>query len=141
MQEFGLSPAEYGLIPPLVTGSYMVGSVVVARFALTIAPFRIMDWAFACQAVAVAILVLPALVGIRSVWGVVVPEIAISTCVGVITTVAMAQSLQIFPERAGSAAGLNASITMLTAACARQPSAPSACPHICRCRFSCWGRR
>jgi DHA1 family bicyclomycin/chloramphenicol resistance-like MFS transporter len=116
LQDFGLSPTQYGLIPPLVTGSYMVGSMVVARFALMMAPFRIMGRAFLCQAAAVAVLVALPLLGVKSVWAVVMPEIVISMCVGVITAVSTAQSLQMFPERAGAAAGLNGSITMLTGA-------------------------
>jgi DHA1 family bicyclomycin/chloramphenicol resistance-like MFS transporter len=116
LREFGLSPAQYGLIPPLVTGTYMIGSVVVARWALSISASDLLRGAFVLQAVSVVTLVSVTLLGHRTLLGIVLPELVISFCVGVITAVAMAESLQIFPERAGAAAGLNGSITMLMAA-------------------------
>jgi DHA1 family bicyclomycin/chloramphenicol resistance-like MFS transporter len=116
LQEFSLSPSQFGLIPPLVTGSYMVGSVVVARLVMKVPAVKLLGWAFVCQFVSICALVgFPAL-GEASVAKFVIPEVVNSACVGGITAIAMAQSLQIFPERAGAAAGLSGCMTMLVAA-------------------------
>jgi DHA1 family bicyclomycin/chloramphenicol resistance-like MFS transporter len=102
----GVSPAEFGLYPPLAVIGFALGTLFVRRAAGRLAPTQLVSIGAAIMAIGALALLLPALIVGPEIWPINAAMIVLVTGLGVLVPTASAQALDAQGEHAGSAAAL-----------------------------------
>ncbi|MEM8553085.1 MAG: multidrug effflux MFS transporter, partial [Pseudomonadota bacterium] len=127
----GITPAEFGLYPPLSVAGFIIGASLVRRLSDALAPARLASLGLAVMAFGVTIMAVFPLGGVAHKHLYTLGMVFVATGLGLFLPTAIAAALQRFPERAGTAASIQGCFQMLGASCgafltgAFQESAPT----------------
>ena len=110
--QLGVSPAEYGLYPPLAVSGFVIGGIVVRRLSGRIAPRRIAAVGLGIMATALAVMLALPAAGLVHKHAFNATMVANVTGLGVFLPTAIAMALQRFAGRAGTAAALQGFVQM-----------------------------
>lgn len=101
-----VSPAEFGLYPPLAVLGFAVGTIFVRGASAKLAPSRLVAIGALLMGLGALALLVPALTVGPAVWPINGAMVLFVTGLGVLVPTASAQALDAQGERAGSAAAL-----------------------------------
>lgn len=104
--EMGISPAEYGLYPPIVASGFALGAMIVRRRASRVSAFKLAAFGALLMGLGTASIIAPLAAGHLSRIGI-LAGITVFVCgLGAYLTIAVSDALEAFPDRAGSASAL-----------------------------------
>lgn len=112
IEHLGVSPAEYGLYPPLAVTGFVIGGIITRRLAGKIAARRIAGTGLVIMGVGLALMLAVPALGLVHKHVFNAAMIVIVTGLSVFLPTSISQVLSRFPDRAGTAAALQGFVQM-----------------------------
>ena len=109
---FGRSPSAFGLFFMMMSGSFLVGTVVSSRITVRVGLDRMVRIGSAGAMVAALIVPVLFLAGVQSPWAIFIPGIFVGLFHGTAMPNAQAGAVSVAPQVAGSASGLTMFLQM-----------------------------
>ncbi|MBO6784273.1 MAG: multidrug effflux MFS transporter [Alphaproteobacteria bacterium] len=106
VEVFDASPSAFGLWFMLMTGSFLLGTVLSSRFTERIGLDRMIRWGSAGAALSAIAIPALLLAGFITPWAIFAPGFFMGTCHGLAMPNAQAGAVSVNPRIAGSASGL-----------------------------------
>ncbi len=116
VQVFGRPPTELGVLLLIITGGFMAGTFITARFAARIGIDRMILFGSGLSVAFGLVMVGLVLSGVWTVWAIFLPGAGMAFANGLIMPNGQAAAVSVNPRIAGSASGLMSFLQMTTGA-------------------------
>lgn len=112
----GVTPKEFGFYPPLASVGFVIGGITVSKLTGRVSSVAICNLGLAVLIVGTAVSVVLPLTGVIHKHGFNLAVVIFVSGLGIFLPTAMANALQTFPERAGTASAMMGFLQMAGAA-------------------------